>query len=127
MPHRKDKLFNKGSNDYSYLLYFTRLRFEGEASANLVGRAGRRDVVQLLGVNSKTERALDTRTQRLSVPKGEDAGVVNLRLNEGGRVKVGLGTDFEINTSGGSLGIIDSLGTGLDIRANTVVVASSES
>lgn len=34
---------------------------------NLVSRASGGDVVQLLGINSKTERALDTGTQRLGV------------------------------------------------------------
>lgn len=39
---------------------------------------------------------------------------------------VHLGTDFEVNTGGGSLGIVDSLGTSLDIGAYAVVVAGSE-
>lgn len=41
------------------------------------------------------------------------------------RVYLRLGTDFEVNTGSGGLGIIDSLGTGLDIGAHTVVVAGS--
>jgi hypothetical protein len=74
------------SNDYLCLLYFTRLCFKSEASANLgevgvskkrelfvcvatnlVGRARRSDIVQLLGIDSKTERGLDARTQSLGV------------------------------------------------------------
>ena len=38
-----------------------------------------------------------------------------------------LGTDLEVNTGGGSFGVVDSLGTGFDIWAHAVVVASSES
>ena len=38
-----------------------------------------------------------------------------------------LGTNLEVNPSSGSLGIIDSLGTSLDIGAHTVVVAGGES
>lgn len=40
---------------------------------------------------------------------------------------VRLGTNFEINSGGGSLSVVDSLGTSFDIRAHTVVVAGSES
>ena len=38
-----------------------------------------------------------------------------------------LGTDLKVNTGGGSLGVVDGLGTSLDIGAHAVVVASSES
>lgn len=37
-----------------------------------------------------------------------------------------LDADFEVDTGGGSLGIVDSLGTGLDIWAHTMIVAGSE-
>lgn len=37
-----------------------------------------------------------------------------------------LGTNFESNTRSGSLGVIDSLGTSLNIRADAVVVAGGE-
>ena len=40
---------------------------------------------------------------------------------------VRLGTNLEVNTGGGSFGIVDSLGASLDIWAHTVVVAGSES
>jgi len=117
----------ESSGDYLCLLYFTHLRFESEASANLVGRACGSDIVQLLGIDSKTERSLDARAQSLGVPEGKDAGVVNFRLDEGCRVQIGLGTDLEVNTGGGSLGLVDGLGTSFDIGAHTVVVTSSES
>lgn len=29
--------------------------------------------------------------------------------------QVGLGTDFQVDTSGGALGVVDSLGTGLNV------------
>ena len=43
-----------------------------------------------------------------------------------GRGDLRLGSNFKVNTGGGGLGIIDSLGTGLDIGAHTMVVAGSE-
>ena len=45
------------------------------------------------------------------------------------RVKSGdirFNTNFEVDTGGGGLGIIDSLGTSLDVRAHTVIVAGGE-
>lgn len=45
--------------------------------------------------------------------------------NEKGYVR--LGTNLKVDTGGGSLGIVDSLGTGLDVGAHTVVVASGKS
>ena len=39
---------------------------------------------------------------------------------------VRLDANLEVNAGGGRLGIVDSLGTSLDIGANTVVVAGSE-
>ena len=44
-----------------------------------------------------------------------------------GRGDLRLSTDLKVNTGGGSLGIVDGLGTSLDIRAHAVVVAGSES
>ena len=38
-----------------------------------------------------------------------------------------LSTDLKADTLGGGLGVVDSLGTSLDVRADTVVVACSES
>lgn len=40
--------------------------------------------------------------------------------------KVGLGSDLEGDTTGGGLGVVDSLGTSLDVLANSVVVRSGE-
>lgn len=40
--------------------------------------------------------------------------------------EVGLGSDLEGDTTGGGLGVVDSLGTSLDILANSVVVRSSK-
>lgn len=40
--------------------------------------------------------------------------------------KVGLGTDLERDTAGGGLGVVDGLGTGLDVLADSVVVRSGE-
>lgn len=78
--------------------------------------------------------------ESLGVAKDEDTSVVNLGLDESGRVKVAvcgsispnsrvrtrysrLGADFEVHTSSRSLGVVDSLGTSLDIARDTVVVA----
>ena len=40
--------------------------------------------------------------------------------------EVGLGSDLEGDTTGGGLGVVDSLGTSLDVLANSVVVGSGE-
>lgn len=40
--------------------------------------------------------------------------------------EVGLGSDLERDTTGGGLGVVDGLGTGLDILANSVVVRSGK-
>ena len=37
------------------------------AGTNLVSRASRSDIIQLLGIDSKTERSLDARAQSLGV------------------------------------------------------------
>ena len=37
-----------------------------------------------------------------------------------------LHANLEVNTGGGGLGVIDSLGASLDIGAHTVVIASGE-
>ena len=48
-------------------------------------------------------------------------------MSEHQEIYVRFGTNLEINTGGGSLGIIDSLGTSFDIGAHTVVITGSES
>jgi hypothetical protein len=40
--------------------------------------------------------------------------------------EVGLGSDFEGDTTSGRLGVVDSLGTSLDVLANSVVVGSGK-
>jgi hypothetical protein len=40
--------------------------------------------------------------------------------------EVGLGSDLERDTAGGGLGVVDSLGTSLDVLANSVVVGSGK-
>ena len=86
------------------------------------------------------ELTLDTGSESLGVTEAEDTSVVDLGLDEGGVVlhvsfgperrhiayKVGLGSDFEGDTTGGGLGVVDSLGTSLDVLANSVVVRSGE-
>lgn len=48
-------------------------------------------------------------------------------MDKGGEGEhIRLDANFEVDTGGGSLGIVDSLGTGLNIGAHTVIVASSE-
>lgn len=42
-------------------------------------------------------------------------------------INLRLSTDLKADTLGGGLGVVDSLGTSLDVRADTVVVACSES
>lgn len=110
-------------------------------------RPGGGNLVQSLGVKSKTEGGLDTRAQALGVAESDNTRVVDLRLEEGGVVKVAvvgkiasteehlqrdelvhsrLGTDLEGNTRGGSLGVVDGFGTSLDVTVDAVVVAGRE-
>lgn len=84
-------------------------------------------VVQPLGVQSETESGLDTGSQSLGVRSGEDTGVVDLELDGGGVVQVDLGTDFESDTTGGGLGVVNGLGTGLNVLGDLVVVRGGES
>jgi len=83
-------------------------------------------VVESGGVESETPRDLDTGSESLGVTEAEDTSVVDLGLDESGVVKVGLGSDLEGDTTGGGLGVVDSLGTSLDVLANSVVVGSGE-
>jgi len=83
-------------------------------------------VVESGGVESETPRDLDTGSESLGVTEAEDTSVVDLGLDESSVVKVGLGSDLERDTAGGGLGVVDSLGTSLDVLADSVVVRSSE-
>lgn len=74
------------------------LDFEGERSPNLVGRTGRDDVVQSLGVESKTEGRFHTGAEGLRVTEGQNASIVDLGLHKGSGVKVSLGANLEGNT-----------------------------
>lgn len=106
--------------------HLTRLAVEDERSADLVRGGTGGSVVQPLGVQSQTKSGLDARSQSLGVRSGEDTGVVDLELDGGGVVQVDLGTDFECDTPGGGLGVVDGLGTGLDVLGNLVVVRGGE-
>jgi len=104
-----------------------RLAVEDERGADLVGGSAGGSVVQPLGVQSETESGLDTGSQSLGVRSGEDTGVVDLELDGGGVVQVDLGTDFESDTTGGGLGVVNGLGTGLNVLGDLVVVRGGES
>lgn len=91
---------------------------------------------------------LDAGTESLGVAEAEDTSVVDLGLDKGGVVlscsqsvstlfpktcqksdlthKVGLRADLEGDTAGGRLGVVNGLGTGLDVLGDLVVVAGSE-
>lgn len=86
-----------------------------------VGRSLR--VAELGGVERKTERGLDAGAQRLGVAEAEDTRVVDLGLDEGGVVEVGLGADLEVDVRVGALGVVRGTGTGLGVGVDTVVVA----
>jgi len=83
-------------------------------------------MVQLLRVESETERSFDTRAKSLSISKGQDTSIVDFSLDECSLVEVGLNTNFESNTGRGGFGVVDSLGTSLDVRTHAVVVAGME-
>ena len=124
---------------------------KGDARADLVGGRLRRDVVQPLRVERKTERSPDAGTERLDVAcstnqpinertpssaccsfretahtrtESKDARVVDLRLDERGAVEVDLGADLERDVARGRrAGVVHGLGAGLDVGADAVVVA----
>lgn len=89
------------------------------------GGAGGR-VVELGGVEGKTESGLDTGAESLGVAEDENTSVVDLGLDESGVVKVSLGADLEGDTAGSGLGVVDSLGTGLNVLGDLVVVRGGE-
>ena len=102
------------------------LRVEGERSTDLVGGLAGGGVVDSSGVEGKTEGSLDARSESLGVAEAEDTRVVDLGLDEGGVVKVSLGSDLDGDTVEGRLGVVDGLGTGLDVLGHLVVVAGAE-
>jgi hypothetical protein len=83
-------------------------------------------IVQPLSVQGQTKGSLDSRSKSLGVRRSEDTGVVNLDLDGGGVVEVDLGSDLEGDTTGGRLGIVNGLGTGLDVLGDLVVVGCRE-
>lgn len=89
--------------------------------------ADRDRLVHLLGIESKTKGGLEAGAEDLLVAERNHTRVVDLGL-EGrarGAVEDGLSTDLESNTANGELGVVDGLGTGLDVAVHTVVVAGS--
>jgi hypothetical protein len=83
-------------------------------------------LIQFLRVEGQTEGGLYARAEGLSVTEGNDTRVVDLGLDEGRRVEVCLGANFQCNTSVGGLGVVYSLGAGLDVATDTVVVRRGE-
>lgn len=79
-----------------------------------------------MSVKSKTKGGLDTGTEGLRVSESQNTSVVDLGFDEGGRVKIGLGADFQRNARSGGLCVIDRLSSGFDIGADSVVVAGSK-
>ena len=83
---------------------------------------------QLEGVEGTTETDLDTLGQFLLVSKGDDTGVSDLGLDEGGWVQDVLGGDFDSDrvTGGGGLRVVGGLGTDFKDWGDLVVVAGGE-
>lgn len=83
---------------------------------------------QLEGVEGTTETDLNTLGQFLLVSKGDDTGVGDLGLDEGGWVQDVLGGDFDCNrvTGSGGLGVVGGLGTDLQDWGDLVVVTGGE-
>jgi len=97
-----------------------------ELSADLMGGANERRVVQFLGVEGETSRHLNTGAEGLGIAKNEKACGVNLCLDEGSSIEVCLSTNFKADVARGRLGIVDGLGTSLNVAADAVVVRSRE-
>jgi len=89
-------------------------------------RTGRANFVQSLGIDSKTEGSLNTRTKGLSITEREDTIVVDLGLEERSSIEVSFSTNLKADTLCGGLGVVDSLGTSLDVGGHAVVVARSK-
>ena len=91
-----------------------------------MGRTDRVGVVQLLSIEGETEGSLDTGAESLSVAEANDTSVIDLGLDEGSSVKVDLGADLEGDTAVGGLGVVDGLGTSLDVAVDALVVGGGE-
>lgn len=100
------------------------LRVEDKRRTDLVSGGTGLSVVEALGVETQTERDLDARAQSLGVTEAQDTRVVDLGLDERGVVEVGLGADLEVDLTGRAAGVVDGLGTSLDVLGDLVVVRS---
>lgn len=81
--------------------------------------------VELLGVEGGAETQRDALAEENVVGESGNTAVVDLGLGEGERVDAVLGGDLETDV-GAALGVPDSLGTGLDLRVDLVVVGGGE-
>lgn len=99
------------------------LSLKGETGADLVGDGRGLGGRELGSVEGKTERGLDAWSESLGVAEAQDTEVVDLGLDKGGVVEVGLGADLEVDLAvSGVLGVISGSGTGLDVSVDSVVV-----
>ena len=100
----------------------TRLKVKGEARADLVARRASDRVREPDGVEGETERGLDARPEALGVAEEDDAGRVDLCLDERRRVEVGLCAKLERDPAvGRRLAVKDGLGADLDLGREPVV------
>lgn len=77
-------------------------------------------------VKSETEGSLDAWSEGLGVAEAQETEVVDLCLDEGGVVKVSLGTDLEVDLAVGNvLGVVSCSGTDIDVSVDSVVVGCS--
>ena len=58
--------------------------------------------------------------------EADNTSVVDLGLDEGGTVEVDLSADLEADTTSGGLGVVDGLGTSLDVAVDALVVRGGE-
>jgi len=96
---------------------------EHERSTDLVGGTGGRRRVELLRIEREAEGCLYAGSESLCVTKGEDTTVVDLGLDESGRIKISLGANLELDAIRGPGSIIYGLTTGLNVTRDTVIVA----
>lgn len=74
-----------------------------------VGLLGDLRLAELLGVERHAEGGLDARAEGLGVAEVQDAGGVELGLDEGGAVEVGLDANLKGDVGSGGLGVVDGL------------------
>jgi len=79
------------------------------------------------GVEGETERGLDARSEALGVAEEDDAGRVDLGLDERRGVEVGLGAELEGDAAvSRGLAVKDGLGADLDLGGKPVVERGRE-